>query len=424
LDRSPAPKCYPGTRVGILNKIHEWIDDPDDTPLCWVHGPAGSGKSAIAQTVADRCADKGQIAASFFFSRSEPPRDTSKLFFTTLAWQLASSMPERRDPICQGVMDGVRILDQQHSTQIDCLIVRPLLTPINSDTGASAFLVIVDGLDECKPNANQIRLLNRMYDIVKTHRLPLRFLIVSRPESHIRGFFNAPRNKEICKEISIYGDSQACGDVHLFLRHSFDEIAGSGRHMHSLQHVPRPWPPDETILLLCRRAEGYFIYASTVLKYVDDEYSSCVTRLEEVLDASGSGPAASVFAELDKLYTQILSTCPNTQLLVRILGGLLKSSPVWGDMPVEALELIYNLQHGEIHQMLRGLHSVFNMSNVDHAICPWTSVHLYHTSFLDFLYDKDRAGVYYSDEEDILRDIREGSISFISDYASRRSSIE
>jgi hypothetical protein len=55
-DRSPAPKCHPGTRSDILSKIYTWIGNHNSKKLCWVHGPAGAGKSAIAQTVAERCA--------------------------------------------------------------------------------------------------------------------------------------------------------------------------------------------------------------------------------------------------------------------------------------------------------------------------------------------------------------------------------
>ncbi|KAF8982500.1 hypothetical protein BDQ17DRAFT_1505788 [Cyathus striatus] len=37
--------------------------------LCGLYGPAGAGKSAIAQTTAEECHREGKLAASFFYSR-------------------------------------------------------------------------------------------------------------------------------------------------------------------------------------------------------------------------------------------------------------------------------------------------------------------------------------------------------------------
>ncbi|KDR74768.1 hypothetical protein GALMADRAFT_141108 [Galerina marginata CBS 339.88] len=51
------PKCHPNTRVAVLNKIMDWIHgvDPEtrDALTTWLYGPAGSGKSAIARSIAE-----------------------------------------------------------------------------------------------------------------------------------------------------------------------------------------------------------------------------------------------------------------------------------------------------------------------------------------------------------------------------------
>ncbi|THU75293.1 hypothetical protein K435DRAFT_618659, partial [Dendrothele bispora CBS 962.96] len=48
-----AAKCLPDTREDILGKIAEWAQDTSGEVICWVHGPAGPGKSAIARSIAD-----------------------------------------------------------------------------------------------------------------------------------------------------------------------------------------------------------------------------------------------------------------------------------------------------------------------------------------------------------------------------------
>jgi len=164
-----------------------------------------------------------------------------------------------------------------------------------------------------------------------------------------------------CTRISIYRDHQAREGVRLFLRTGFNTIHDSERHAAIMKHVSQPWPSDGAVQLLAGQSDGCFIYASTVLKYVDEEYPSCIDRLREMLEVSTPGPPA--FAELDKLYMQILSIYPDTDLLLRVLGGLL--TPVHSRFhvfeSVESLQVILRLHPGQVEHILRGLHSVLEL---------------------------------------------------------------
>jgi len=132
-----------------LNEVEHWID-LDKSKICWIHGPAGAGKSAIAQTVSETCSARGQLAASFFFSRSAPSRSHARWFFTTIALQIAHSIQQMRQGICKAVEDDLQILHKQHSAQLKQLLILPLSPPLSSSSAPkSPFLVIVDGLDEC-----------------------------------------------------------------------------------------------------------------------------------------------------------------------------------------------------------------------------------------------------------------------------------
>lgn len=47
----------------------EWARDPEKKEVyLWLYGPKDSGKSAIAQTIADWCEAEGLLVTSFFFS--------------------------------------------------------------------------------------------------------------------------------------------------------------------------------------------------------------------------------------------------------------------------------------------------------------------------------------------------------------------
>ncbi|KIL54398.1 hypothetical protein M378DRAFT_92623, partial [Amanita muscaria Koide BX008] len=52
----PTRRVHPGTHQYVLKRIRDWIDNPRVTePVFWLHGPAGIGKSAIAQTITHSC---------------------------------------------------------------------------------------------------------------------------------------------------------------------------------------------------------------------------------------------------------------------------------------------------------------------------------------------------------------------------------
>ena len=91
-DCYPRPVRYPKAQENALKIITEWINDSNSRQrIVWLIGPAG--KSAIAQTIAERYKDS-QLAASFFFLKNSPDRGVADHLFTTLAWQLGASIPK------------------------------------------------------------------------------------------------------------------------------------------------------------------------------------------------------------------------------------------------------------------------------------------------------------------------------------------
>jgi len=62
--------------------------------MYWMRGPAGVGKSSIAQTCAEKLKNTGHLGAAFFFNvnRLNNPRR----LFTTIAYELIAAWPCRR----------------------------------------------------------------------------------------------------------------------------------------------------------------------------------------------------------------------------------------------------------------------------------------------------------------------------------------
>ena len=87
--------------MAILTEIMKWIkwEGDLDAFIMWVYGPAGAGKSAIAQTIAEMCEEKMILLASFFFSRNDPSRSNVNPLIATIAYQITLNLPKVRDAI-------------------------------------------------------------------------------------------------------------------------------------------------------------------------------------------------------------------------------------------------------------------------------------------------------------------------------------
>lgn len=97
--RADEVRCYPGTREEIIGKVDRWMDGW----MFWLSGPAGAGKSAIAQTVAERGAKRGVHASNFFFFRSDNSRNIAQPLVATLIYQLIKFYPSLRDHLSEAL---------------------------------------------------------------------------------------------------------------------------------------------------------------------------------------------------------------------------------------------------------------------------------------------------------------------------------
>ena len=296
-----------------------WIDDPETNQrILWLHGPAGVGKSAIAQTIAHSYR-RGKIAATFFFFRSDPSRSDGNRLFPTLAWQLAKTIPATRYVIAQILKDDYAIPRKSIEIQYEELIARPLRATIEPlpKWQAQNWVVIVDGLDECSEEKLQQRFLKVIGKAVADPRFPLRFLISSRPEALIQDAFLPFLSRTLRIDLAdIDGWYQ---DVEKYLKDEFTRIA-SEQHLDSLA-----WPGQHIIHDLVTKSCGQFVYASTIIRFVGDEYSSAASQLPIVLGLK-PGKGKSPFAELDSLYLEILRRQRDPEFLMDLLALLVARS--------------------------------------------------------------------------------------------------
>src|ERR1700733_10551473 len=89
---NPQHLCLEGTRTSFIDDIDHWVNSSDqNTPrLFLVTGVAGSGKSSLAHTIAQRFDDRGCLGSSFFFDRAVAGKNNTSQLFTTIARDLVA----------------------------------------------------------------------------------------------------------------------------------------------------------------------------------------------------------------------------------------------------------------------------------------------------------------------------------------------
>jgi hypothetical protein len=120
------PQCLPETRVDLLQQIKEWGENPRGACIFWLSGIAGTGKSTIARTVSRHFAEQKYLGASFFFSRGRGDLGHAGKFFTTIAVQLANTLPALKPYVCKAITNHSNIDKQGLSEQWKHLIFQPL----------------------------------------------------------------------------------------------------------------------------------------------------------------------------------------------------------------------------------------------------------------------------------------------------------
>ncbi|KAE9402625.1 hypothetical protein BT96DRAFT_544217 [Gymnopus androsaceus JB14] len=405
--RFPPPNCHLGTRTQVLEILKNWITDTTNrTSVYWLYGAAGVGKSAVAQTISEEFS-ASHLAASFFFARTDSSRNNLLSFFITISHQLATSSqlgPLLKYPIDVTVRDNPGIVHAVLEEQFQELIVMPChwltvtcrLTPEKLENLPR--LIVIDGLDECIDIASQERLLSLIRKATSAKatsatQFPFKFLICSRPEPRIRNAFSHQDFYSIldCTDI---GESFESGkDIAKYLRHEFGRIRQE--HGQSMAHVAKDWPGNGIIQQLMLKACGQFIYATTVLKYIGDPDGLPTERLEIILKITVPDDFDSPYPDLDQLYMQILSVCPQRELLLEVMAHILIPTGIFFDTRYERrspaiIEGIFSLPKGKVRALLSRLHSVLLIPENDKK-----NIAVRHASFVDFLTDRKRSGRYF-----------------------------
>ncbi|KAF5310663.1 hypothetical protein D9619_007728 [Psilocybe cf. subviscida] len=408
-ERFDAPKCDEGTRTSMILAMKKFVQDGDSASppaLYWLHGPAGIGKSALAQSLSLELKSEGDHAASFFFSRTSPGRNDGSQLIVTLAYQLATSFPTLRRFMSKVVKKNPAIFTASNAMQMQSLIIDPInkwqkrykrsvrrwvYKFFNVNKKLYPRLILVDGLDECDDPNVQRDLILCINSAVRQLSVPLRFVIASRPESHILATFELDPAFQDLNGVNVIkqdlgDDEDADAQIMAFFLKEFAEI----RRVHPIRDfLPRQWPrPDQIEQLVSKSSKG-FIYPATVIRYIKMPNNRPDECLERILGLSAIPTYDKPYEPLDCLYRHIFESVPeiNKTSIHNIFHFLVLPS-TWDDViTTTMIERHFGYMPGHVQHVLRDLLCLVAFSPSRNG-----PIKVLHASLPDFLLDQSRSG--------------------------------
>ncbi|KAF7377851.1 WD40 repeat-like protein [Mycena sanguinolenta] len=377
--------CTDNTRIGLISRLKKWARDTSDnsSPIFWLSGMAGTGKSTVAYTLCKHWRKEGRLGASFFCSRNDEKARSRAFIIPTIVRQLL----DIHKPFAHSLRD-VRIdVIPASAYHVDKLLVKPWSQSIASQPSQqprSPLVVVIDALDEIEGNDQGPQLIKQIIQAVSASKMRLRglkFFVTSRPH---------PRIKEECRSIAgkaMYrmeeiDPKEALEDVRRFVDAELAVLA-----------------PDRREVIVTN-SSGLFIYAATVVRYVcppDSMFPPSVIQQRQSLDTLlTAGVSAKVLNSkhgIDSLYDTIL-----TQALTDIGQGAETSKRVLYAVvttrrPLTVADLAplvigdptEEVDEQAVHNSVRSFYAVLYISPRNKCI------YTFHKSFADFILDPGRS---------------------------------
>ncbi|TFK68146.1 WD40 repeat-like protein [Pluteus cervinus] len=351
----PGNQCLENTRVSFLADIENWVLDRGQ-PVLWLHGPAGTGKSTIATTVAQQLETAGRLAAFYTCRRDQKSLSNPLQLWRNISYRLSKvhkpfgshvAQAVESDPHFGSGADTIFTLFQKLLKQPLSLVdTEPLVTPL---------VIVIDALDECGSESDRIALLNSL--------LELRGIC-----SWIKVFITSRNNPEIlrclkdhAKLVALHTDSSS-NDVELYIRSAYSALQLSDVHIN----------------LLIKAADGLFIWAATALKYL--EQCTDVDESVQVLLAPQGNGFSEMYTQLYGLYYNILNSVTgdsssNLKTLLQVINVVIIAAH---PLSVLAISKLITKPKKTVEKIIDRLHAVLTIDED-------SIVRILHPSFAEYL---------------------------------------
>ncbi|KAF4613718.1 hypothetical protein D9613_007954 [Agrocybe pediades] len=370
--------CTASTREQILDDLRAWVKDPASSKVFWMNGMAGTGKTTILYSFCEWLEENKRLAGNFFCNRASTScRDLNNIV-RSIAYQLAHYSPAFRSQLC-------KILEEKqnpHMLNIKEQFKWVVETPLQNSKDAipDGAVIVIDALDECD-NILATALFLKVLLQYST-RLPIKFLVASRPEPVIAEKMQAPGFSHSMLRLHDIEQSLVEADIRQYLQEAFCTMS--------------PIPSSNVIDQLTSRSGKLFIYAATVARYVNPEgvKVNSQKRLKMILGISSSSSNLQ-YQELDNLYAGILLSAfdkgnieeEELEIAAQVLRTVICAIE---PMATSTISTILALEQEDVSSSLSRLESVLHIQEGPSGL-----VSILHASFPDFLCDKARSRDFY-----------------------------
>ena len=371
--------CLPGTRRAFLREICDVLNNADeDAPgVCLLTGAAGSGKSAVAHSIARLYDGQKRLGSSYCFTSTDVANRSPKNLFSTIARDLCDHDPQYKSALWQVVKDDRALRTSQSPTeQVEKLIIEPS----KHLHGIGPLVVVIDALDESGDQASRRQLLRALSEQIAKNALPtnLRFLITTRPESDILSEL-PPGPPIVRKQMGDIPRHIVDEDIQKFIHHSLNRYT----------ELETFWPDQEWCRLLVHHSQTLFQWASTACNFIRGD-GAVGLNLRKRFEVLVQVDHSECVHPLDKLYRTILeqqftldvARCDFREVMAVVLA---LNEP----LSIVSLSALF-VGRLSVRDIIEPLGSL-----LDGVLDEEKPIRPLHTSFRDFLLDKSRSSIFH-----------------------------
>jgi hypothetical protein len=337
---------------------------------------AGTGKSTIAYTIAERFDDEcGEsfpkvLGATFFCSQQIEDARKRINIIPTMSYQLAGRIRSYTQALLKVDVVGC---STTLKNQMQKLLVDPWsYSGEQCDKMLPPYLIIIDALDEIEEGGGSAFMRDLLTTLNDGNLRHLKFLITSRPDPQLVKSWETSQG--VIFHLEDVDMREVDEDIGKFLRTELPDL------------------PDSKIENIVEQAKGLFIFAATVVRYIKPSTDTTPFEEERALDdlfqqpASGDGSVPAMSRMMDNLYQQVLASAlrhsSNLQYRLDILHIIICArEPLLVSNMVE----LCKRDKGTIQAVVSSLHATLYISHKDGRI------YWYHATFQDFFFDVKRS---------------------------------
>lgn len=367
-------RCLPGTRLRYLDEILKWCTDFDGSPVCWLTGIAGSGKSSIANEVALQHHETGQIYSCFFFKRDDTTLSASAI--QLLAFGLSYHHAALRAAISKA-MESLQDLraTPTFSQQFQQFLVTPLQKFCTANADAHITL-IMDALDEC-PSTIRADIMHAIQHGALLLPKNIKIFLTSRPQQDIAVYMQKLASKGLHIKIGLDQDD---GDLRHYFKHQLSNI-----RMHTgLEEVWSDNALARDASALATKACGLFQWAAVACALIKDCFNPSAVIQRILSLQSGSNALDTLYADsLQQAFPKANNDPDFRCVYVQVMGAIITAKEPLATVTIA--ELI-GIDAVHVERLLKNLGCVISVESEQGM----QVAHIGHPSFFDFLTNNTR----------------------------------